>query len=265
MAPRKSSVYGPVKSWRFGNSLGVDMLVQDSICSFNCVYCQLGDINQVIDEQKVFYPTAKIIEELAAVDMSGVDIVTFSGSGEPTLALNLGEIIDHVADAYGKPTLVLTNSTWLFDAATRRRLRRASIVDCKLDAADDEMLRKFNRVAEGVTLDRILRGIKAMRDEPGFEGRLTLQCMFMPMNKRQASDLAALVRDIQPDEVQLNTPKRPKPREWYLGSRGNHEGDAPVETISLKTVTLEEAREIEAILREQAGVPVKSIYREAPI
>lgn len=267
-APREplnaSPIYGPVESWRYGQSLGVDMIVEDSICSFNCVYCQLGNIHQVIDEQKVFCPTERILADLAKVDMDAVDIVTFSGSGEPTLALNLGEIIDHVRHTCDKPVLVLTNSTWLFDPATRRRLRHASIVDCKLDAATNETLRKYNRVADGVTIERIVEGIKAMRDEPGFDGKITIQSMFMPMNKHEAPAIADLIAEIQPAEVQLNTPKRPWPREWYVGARGNHYGDAPVETVDLKTITLEEAEEIERVLRERTGVPIRSVYKRAP-
>lgn len=262
--PMRSPIYGPVKSWRYGNSLGVDMLMVDSICSFNCMYCQLGNIHQVIDEQKVFVPTELIIAELAKINMADVDIVTFSGSGEPTLALNIGEVIDHINATYNKPSLVLTNSTWLFDAATRKRLSGASIVDCKLDSASDEMLKRYNRVAEGVTLERILRGIKALRHDPEFRGKLTIQSMFMPINKNEVHQLAALIKEIQPAEVQLNTPKRPYPREWYPEARGNHYGEAPVETVTLKTITLEEAQEIEQILRETTGVPIRSVYRTAP-
>lgn len=260
-----STVYGPVKSWRYGHSLGVDMLLVDSICSFNCVYCQLGNIHQVIDEQKVFVPTARVVADLATVDMAGVDIVTFSGNGEPTLALNVGEVIDHIRATYDKPVLVLTNSTWLHDAATRARLRNATFVDCKLDAATDDMLRRFNRVAPGVTIERIVRGIKALRGDPAFTGTLTMQCMFMPMNKGEVEALAAIIRDIAPAEVQLNTPRRPHPREWYVESRGNHYGEAPVETVQLKTITLEEAQEIEAILKEKTGVPIRSVYKTAPV
>ncbi len=259
-----SPIYGPVKSWRFGNSLGIDLLLVDSICSFNCIYCQLGDIHQVIDEQKIFVPTERVIAELDRVEMKSVDIVTFSGNGEPTLALNIGEVIEHFHHHHSKPSLVLTNATWLHDAATRARLRHASIVDCKLDATSNEMLRKYNRAAPGITIDRIVAGIKAMRNEPGFTGKVTIQCMFMPMNKGEVHRLAEIIREIQPAEVQLNTPRRPHPREWYVGARGNHYGDSPVETTALKTITLEEAEAIEATLREITGVPVRSIYRRAP-
>ena len=259
-----STVYGPVHSWRFGHSLGIDLIVETSTCSFNCVYCQLGNIQRITSEQRLYVPTARVLEDLKAVDWPGVDVVTFSGSGEPTLALNIGEVIAHIKDTYRKPVMILTNATWLHDAATRQRIRRADTIACKLDAWDDAMLQKFNRPAEGVTLARIVAGIKALKAD-GFPGKIALQCMFMPMNKDGAAKLAALIREIGPDEVQLNTPKRPYPKEWYLGSRGNHEAGAPVPEVKLKTISMEEAQEIERIIREgNPGVSVLSVYKEAP-
>jgi len=126
------------------------------------------------------------------------------------------------------------------------------------------VLQKYNRVAKGITMERILRGIRALRDDPDFTGSLTLQCMFMPMNLKEAEQLAALIRDLKPDEVQLNTPRRPHPKEWYQEARGNHQGDAPVETVTLKTISEDQAAEIEKLLLETTGVPIRSIYRKAP-
>ena len=260
--PMPSTVYGPVPSWRFGQSLGIDLIVRDSICSFNCVYCQLGNIHQVTMAQETFVPTDRVIEDLRAVDWSNVDIVTLSGSGEPTLALNVGEVIDHIAETYDKPTLVLTNSTWLHDAATRRRLRNATIVACKLDAATEEVFRAFNRPAPGATLARSIDGIKALRDDPEFRGRIVIQSMFMPRNLGEAEALAVIINDIHPEEVQLNTPRRPYPRAWYLGSRGNHGGVSPVDTAELKTISMEDAEEVERILQEKTNVPIRSVYRK---
>ena len=88
-----SCVYGPVNSWRMGKSLGIDLLKVDSICSFACVYCQLGKINRLTDERKLFVPTAEVISELKKSNWREADVITFSGSGEPTLAANLGEAI----------------------------------------------------------------------------------------------------------------------------------------------------------------------------
>lgn len=261
--PGASTVYGPVRSWRVGNSLGIDVILETSTCSFNCVYCQLGDIQRVTMGQREYVPTDRVAADLARVDWSGVDIATFSGSGEPTLATNLGELIALIRDTYAKPVMVLTNSTWLHDEGTRRRLDRASVVSCKLDAADDDMLHKINRVADGVPHARIIEGIKALRRE--FKGRLALQCMFMPMNLGQADGIARLAGEIGPDEIQINTPARPYPRAWYLESRGNHTGDAPVPTVHLRTITREDALHVEDLMRRHApNAEIVAFWRKAP-
>lgn len=253
-----SSVYGPVKSWRYGSSLGIDLLLQTSICSFNCIYCQLGDIQVRTLEQKIYVPTERVMQDLSQVDMKSVDIVAFSGSGEPTLALNLGEVIGLVKSLYQKPVMVLTNSTLLHDPATRARLRQADIVDCKLDVADDALLRRYNRPVEGITLKRIVQGIKALRSE--HPGKVHLQCMFMPVNVKQAEAIASMIKEIRPDLVQINTPRRPYPKSWTLETRGSHDAPPPVEYSRLQTIREEDAEKIEALL-EATGTPVQSFYR----
>lgn len=262
--PMPSTVYGPVPSWRFGNSLGVDLIVETSTCSFNCVYCQLGHIQRITAGQRLFVPTERVIADLEKVDWGKVDVVTISGSGEPTLALNIDEVIAAIKDRWGKPVLVLTNATLLRDGETRRRLLRADTVACKLDAADDAMLARMNRPAEGITLGGIVEGIRALRED-GYTGKLALQCMFMPANRGEAGRIAELARSLGPDEIHLNTPRRPYPRSWYRESRGNHGGTAPVEEVPLRTITLEEAREIEDIIAAaNPGARVLSVYHEAP-
>lgn len=217
-----SPVYGPVDSWRFGRSLGIDLLLRDSICSFQCIYCQLGRIRQLIDRQDVFVPTERIVAALREVDWGAVDTITFSGNGEPTLARNLGQAIAAVRRvAPDKIVTVLTNSTWLFDPQTRARLRHADVVECKLDTGTDQSLRRINQPASGVALHRILAGIEAMREEPGFTGRLTLQIMLMRANLHELDVLFRHVVRLQPHEVHLNTPSRPRPREWTPEARGN--------------------------------------------
>lgn len=256
-----STVYGPVRSWRVGQSLGVDMLFTSSICSFRCVYCQLGKIETPTTERKVYVPTSKVMEDLAASDWRSADIITFSGSGEPTLAANLAEAI-HAIKAYtGKPVMVLTNATMLHDPAVRRDLMAADKVFCKLDAADEKTLQMVDRPVGGVTLASIVAGIKALRAE--YPGYLAIQSMFLPVNNKQIEAFAAILRDIGPDEVQLNTPLRPVPRGWYIEARGNHErGDAPYEAVELAHLSREQAKDLEARLRELTGLKIVSVYKE---
>ena len=88
-----STVYGPVYSWRFGNSLGIDLLMCGPVCSFRCPYCQLGKIGISTLERREFVPTSRVVEDLRDADWRDCDVITFSGNGEPTLAANLGEAI----------------------------------------------------------------------------------------------------------------------------------------------------------------------------
>ncbi len=260
--PPVSTVYGPVHSWRFGRSLGVDLLFHSSICSFNCIYCQLGSIQNITDQQKVYVETEKVIDDLAQVKWSEVDVVTISGNGEPTLALNLGEVIDHIHRHYSKPVMVLTNATMLGDEATRQRLAKADVVACKLDSWDNESLERMNRPAEGVSYEQIVTGIKEFK-KSGFKGKLAIQSMFMPANVNGVEQMAEVLSEIQPDEIHLNTPMRPYPKSWVRESRGNHSGEAKVDTVKLRTISEEEAEKVEQIIQEQnPGSKVISVYKQ---
>jgi wyosine [tRNA(Phe)-imidazoG37] synthetase (radical SAM superfamily) len=254
-----STVYGPVRSWRVGSSLGVDMLFTSSICSFQCVYCQLGKILDHTAERKVYVSTEKVMDDLRASAWQEADVITFSGNGEPTLALNLPEVIHEIKAFTGKPVMVLTNATTLWDPQVRADLAEADRVFCKLDAADDATLQRVNRPVDGVTVRTIVEGIKALRAE--YKGYLAVQMMFMPMNRSEIQAMAMLLNEIRPDEVQLNTPRRPVPREWHLESRGNHEG-VPYPAVQLKTVDRDEALAIEQQIRDLTGLKVVSIYRQ---
>jgi wyosine [tRNA(Phe)-imidazoG37] synthetase (radical SAM superfamily) len=250
-----STVYGPVDSWRVGRSLGVDVLCVDSVCSFRCVYCQLGRINVHTVERRVYVPTERVLADLHRSDWRGADVVTLSGSGEPTLAANLGEVVCGIKWLTGKPVLVLTNSAHLSDAEVRRDLARADTVFCKLDAADEETFQRVNRPARGVTLRTTFQGIRRFRAE--YAGRLCIQLMLLPLNSSRAAEFADLLRFLRPDEVQLNAPRRAVPRAWTLDARGSH-APSEREGVMLKTVSPAEAAEFEDYLRRTTGLNIVS-------
>jgi wyosine [tRNA(Phe)-imidazoG37] synthetase (radical SAM superfamily) len=258
---QSSSVYGPVNSWRVGRSLGVDLLAVNSICSFRCVYCQLGRINVHTGERKVYVPTEKVLRDLRASAWGEADIVTLSGSGEPTLAANMGEVVREIKSLTGKPVLVLTNSARLVDARVRRELCEADEVFCKLDAADELTLARVNRPVAGVTLRSAVEGIRLFREE--YAGRLGVQLMLLPFNRGRALEFARLLRSLRPDEVQLNAPRRAVPPAWTVAARGGH-APGEREGARLKTVSAEEAAEFEEELRRLTGLKIVSAYRRAP-
>lgn len=150
-------VYGPVNSWRFGRSLGIDAIGSISTCPFNCVYCQLGDIQHQTTHRQVFVSTAQIRQALKKIDpATAIDVITLSGSGEPTLALNLDEILACAKAECDRPVIVLTNGTLLGDRAVRSALMLVDQVVIKLDALSEQQLQRINRPVADVAWKSLL-------------------------------------------------------------------------------------------------------------
>lgn len=216
-----TSVYGPVNSWRYGRSLGIDPIGKISTCSFDCAYCQLGEIEQISGDRTHFVSTEQIQQELAEFAPWDVDMITLSGSGEPTLALNLGEILVMVKRVTGKPTGVLTNGTLLNDPQVQAELALADSVAAKVDAVDSDRYRRINRPAEPFTLEKLWAGLHQFRKI--YMGRLAIQTMILsPWSETEQAEYIRLMQRLEPDEIQINTPTRPKPLTHQLDARGNH-------------------------------------------
>ena len=238
------AIYGPVPSWRLGRSLGIDLLPgHGKTCSFDCVYCQLGGTTRFAVERRVYVETERLERELDALPLTAdaVDYLTFSGTGEPTLAANLGEAIDLVRkhpSLRGVPVAVLTNATLLSRPDVRQELARADLVVAKLDAPDEVLFQEINRPVAGVSWFQVVKGIYQFRQE--FDNGLALQMMFVGANRQLAGEMTTLARSLSPDEVQLNTPLRASP-----------------------TPPLEQAAMAE-IAQAFSGLPVVNVYEAQP-
>lgn len=247
-------IYGPVKSWRSGTSLGIDPIGEISTCSFNCAYCQLGQIQKRTAEIKEYVPTEKVINDLLEAEKKGefkfeeLDVITFAGSGEPTLALNLAEMIDALRELISKrgikvPISILTNATLFNDDEVCRRALKADLISLKLDAPTDEILKSINQPVEGVTVESIISGIKNLQSimkensnklstgsfAVAQDDKLQMQIMLMPKFLNDSSyvtGLAEIVKELGVKKIQINTPTRPKPvsktGEYWIETRGNH-------------------------------------------
>lgn len=203
-----SIIYGPVPSWRLGRSLGVDLLPGDGkTCSFDCVYCQLGRTTRRLTQRAGFVPLDTVQRELERVRGVAADYVTFAGMGEPTLASNLGEAIRVARAVLRLPVAVLTNSSLMARQDVREDLAGADVVVAKLDAPNERLFQRINRPAVDYRLQDIFRAISLFRAE--YAGKLALDMMFIRANRSSATEMAAMVRQLSPDEVQINTPLRP--------------------------------------------------------
>jgi len=203
------TVYGPVSSWRLGRSFGINLICRpQKACFFDCIYCQLGKAGEKTLKRKVYVKTEKVLKELNEnLPKVKADIITFSGTGEPTLAKNLEEIIDFLRKKTNLPLAILTNSTLLIDEKVKDALNKLDVVVAKLDAFDEESFGKINNPVREVSFKKYIEGIKSFRKN--YSGKFALQMMFIEENKNFALELAEIAREIKPDEIQINTPLRP--------------------------------------------------------
>lgn len=204
-----ATVYGPVSSWRLGGSLGIDPICEVNVCSFDCVYCQLGKTTKKTIERDIFVDPKIIEQELKKLLYASkvYDVATISGTGEPELAKNLGEIIDVVRKVTKLPVTILTNSSLMYEKNVRKDLSKANVVCAKLDAPNDYLFQKINKPHPEINFNSMIEGMIKFRDE--FDGKYALQMMFIEENKLHAKEMRELAEKIKPDEIQIDTPFRP--------------------------------------------------------
>jgi wyosine [tRNA(Phe)-imidazoG37] synthetase (radical SAM superfamily) len=208
---KSKCTFGPVPSRRLGRSLGVD-LVPSKVCSYDCIFCQLGHTTEKTTERRLYVPVDEVLDQVNQALRSGPqpDHVTLSGSGEPTLHSGMGEVIRGIKRLTDIPVAVLTNGSLLWDAAVREDCVHADIVLPTLAAGDEETFERIHRPASGLTLGRIAEGLIAFRGM--FEGEIWLEVFLLDginTSDQQVAKIRALAEQIHPNRVQLNTAVRP--------------------------------------------------------
>lgn len=204
---QRPHVFGPVPSRRLGRSLGVDLLPSKT-CTLDCVYCQVARTTCHTLERASFLEPSAVLAEIDEVLASGraIDAVTFSGTGEPTLSLDLGPVLRGLPTLGAFRRVVITNGTLLWRPDVRADLRDADLVIPTLDAVTEATFRAVHRPAPGLTLERHLEGLERFSAE--FRGELWLEVMLVAGMNDSDADLDALATrlgTIRTDRIQLNT------------------------------------------------------------
>ena len=202
-------IFGPVPSRRLGRSLGID-LIPSKTCTYDCLYCQIGRTTKKTITRKSWINIDEIIAELKTRLSTKPDYITLSGSGEPTLSGDCGQLIEKIKQITNVPIAVLTNGSLLFMPEVRKELLAADIVMPSLDAGDEGTFKKINRPCPQITFDKMLQGLIDFRKE--FKGKYWLEVFLITGlndNDEQVNKIAACIEKIQPDKVQLNTVTRP--------------------------------------------------------
>jgi wyosine [tRNA(Phe)-imidazoG37] synthetase (radical SAM superfamily) len=208
-------LYGPVYSRRLGLSLGVD-LFSKKVCTFNCIYCQLGRTPKRRIRRFSCVDLGKLREQLMRIlkNSPKIDYITISGSGEPTLHKGLDRIIEVIKRISKNkyPVCVITNSSLLYRREVRNELKSADLVIPSLDAPNQDIFTKINCPYLGISFNKVLKGLLSFREE--YKGKIWLEIMVVKDindKKELAYEFKRIISQINPDKVQLNTPTRPTP------------------------------------------------------
>ncbi|MCJ7545911.1 MAG: radical SAM protein [Deltaproteobacteria bacterium] len=204
--------YGPVPSRRLGLSLGVD-LVPKKICTYNCIYCQIGRPTLQTVERKEYVPARSIlldVEQSLQEWGAKIDYIAISGSGEPTLNSAIGEIIQGIKKLTTTSVAVITNSSLLHLEEVRQALRAADVVMPSLDAVTPSVFQTINRPLPFLEIEQIIQGLAAFRGE--YKGQIWLEillCRGINDAGEEIERMREAIHIIRPDKVQLNTVVRP--------------------------------------------------------
>ena len=208
---KRRYIYGPVPSRRLGLSLGVD-LIPYKICSYDCIYCQLGKTTEKTIKRGEYFNKNEIVlqikEEISQKER--IDYITFSGSGEPTLNNKIGEIIADIKRITTIPVAVLTNGSLLYNAQVRKSLFGADLVVPSLDAASETTFRRINKPYRSITFKEMVKGILDFSNE--FSGKIWLEIMLVKGindSREEIEKFKKIISKGRFDKVQLNTVVRP--------------------------------------------------------
>ncbi len=173
------TIFGPIHSRRFGNSLGIDLSSAIKQCNFDCLYCELSP-SATVDHQVVVTDVGTIIKDLksALLEHQNIDVITLTANGEPTLYPYLDELIDEIKKIKeDKEILILTNSATLIDEKVFNTLLKLDQVKLSLDAVSLEVFKKIDRPHKGIDIEMLT--CKVLEFSQKFTGKLYIEVLFV--------------------------------------------------------------------------------------
>lgn len=249
------TIFGPIHSRRLGVSLGVNLSPRDGkVCSFDCLYCEAGFNAQ--GPGTTGMPSraevASLLEDkLARMKANGepLDVITFSGNGEPTVNHDFSSIIEDtlaLRDKYfpGVKVSVLTNSTMLHAPHVVDALRKVDTCMLKLDSAIDSTIHALDRpVSPGFSADKV---VDQLAD---FGPTAVIQTMFTRTENGE-------IDNTTPEEIDalIDAYRRIKPREIVIYSL-----DRPTPDTTLRKTPRAELDTIASRISSETGIPVTAV------
>ena len=204
-------IFGPVPSRRLGVSLGVDLVVSKS-CNLNCIFCECGATKKIQLERQRFKNMNEILNEIQSVlkDIKP-DYITFSGSGEPTLSLDLGNISKAIKEdlKYKGKICLITNSLLLADKQVINELEHIDLIIPTLNTLKQDIFEKIVRPDYRTSVDEIRKGFINLNNS-NYKGKIWIEIFILENindNEENFIEIANFLNseNIRYDKIQLNT------------------------------------------------------------
>ena len=204
-------VFGPVPSRRLGISLGVDLVVSKS-CNLNCIFCECGATKKIQLERQRFKDMNEILNEVQSVlkDIKP-DYITFSGSGEPTLSLDLGNISKAIKEdlKYKGKICLITNSLLLADKTLMKELEYIDLIVPTLNTLNQDIFEKIVRPDYRTNVDEIRKGFINLNNS-NYKGKIWIEIFILENINDSEENFIEIANflnseNIRYDKIQLNT------------------------------------------------------------
>ena len=204
-------VFGPVPSRRLGISLGVDLVVSKS-CNLNCIFCECGATKKIQLERQRFKDMNEILNEIQSVlkDIKP-DYITFSGSGEPTLSLDLGNISKAIKEdlKYKGKICLITNSLLLANEQVIKELEYIDLIVPTLNTLKQDIFEKIVRPDYKTSVEEIKKGFINLNSS-NYKGKIWIEIFILENINDSEENFIEIANflnseNIRYDKIQLNT------------------------------------------------------------
>lgn len=206
-------IFGPVPSRRLGRSLGVNN-IPHKVCSYSCAYCQVGKAEKMLIKRMEFYRPDTIYRQvekkLKCLQTNDFpNYITIVPDGEPTLDINLGQLILKLK-TFGLPVAVISNSSLIDHKDVRDELMNADYISFKVDSVNQSSWKKINKPHKELKLISILNALECFSKE--YKGTLVTETMLIKGindNEEELLKIAQYLQSIISDIAYIAIPTRP--------------------------------------------------------
>ena len=204
-------VFGPVPSRRLGVSLGVDLVVSKS-CNLNCIFCECGATKKIQLRRQRFKDMNEILNEIQSV-LKNIkpDYITFSGSGEPTLSLDLGNISKAIKEdlKYKGKICLITNSLLLANDQVIKELEYIDLIIPTLNTLKQDVFEKIVRPDYRTSVDEIRKGFVNLNNS-NYKGKIWIEIFILENINDSEENFIEIAnflnsKNIRYNKIQLNT------------------------------------------------------------